>query len=286
MLEQPQYLTVVTSTDPAAQTLTAPYNRVTTTGGYSLGGANFLAGQDPAYAVLSGDTFAQLFRDVTSLPVGATVEAERHDGLHVGDTNQARIIALTGDVTSTLSGPPQGSGGSTLAGPTSTVVNLAKEAEVYAGRDIKGLELLGQNNSSNDVTSIVAGRDITYPTILTPFGPLVNGNPTFAIEQISAIEIGGAGNLVIEAGRNVDLGSSTGIQTFGNMLNPSLKTTAGANITIDTGLGSLLTLPAYSTFVGQYVDPATASANQYASRSNCSTPKATSSAPATKPTRT
>jgi hypothetical protein len=167
-------------------------------------------------------------------------------------------------VTSTLSGPPQGSGESTLAGSTSTVVNLAKEAEVYAGRDIKGLELLGQNNSSNDVTSIVAGRDITYPTNLLPIGPSVNGVPTFELDQISAIEIGGPGNLVIEAGRNVDLGSSTGIQTFGNMLNPSLKTTAGASITIDTGLGSLLTLPAYNAFTSQYVDPATASANQYA----------------------
>jgi hypothetical protein len=79
-----------------------------------------------------------------------------------------------------------------------------------------------------------------------------------------AIEIGGPGNLLIESGRNVDLGSSAGIQTFGNLLNPNLPKNEGASITIETGLGSTLNAFDYAAFAAQYVDSATASANPYA----------------------
>jgi hypothetical protein len=43
-----------------------------------------------------------------------------------------------------------------------------------------------------------------------------------------------------QSGRNVDLGSSNGIQAIGNFLDPSAAST-GASITIETSLGSLLT---------------------------------------------
>ena len=49
----------------------------------------------------------------------------------------------------------------------------------------------------------------------------------------------------------------------GNLLNSALPG-VGANITIETGLGSALALPDYAAFMTQYVDPATAGANPYA----------------------
>src|SRR5262245_43870291 len=64
------------------------------------------------------------------------------------------------------------------------------------------------------------------------------------------------------SGRNVDLGSSAGIQTIGNFLDP-VAPSLGASITIEAGLGSLLTQPDYAAFMTQYVNPANAGANQY-----------------------
>jgi hypothetical protein len=248
-LDQPQYLSVVTS---ASQTLsTATYGRTgSPTSGFLAGGANFLAGQDPTYTVLDGDTVQQLFRDPASInqtyqSVNPVVEADRHDGLHVGDTNPARLIALNGDVT--MLGTP------ILGGSGSSIINLAKEAEIFAGRDIADLAMIGQNNNATDVTCIIAGRDVTYQTVTVP-----------VFSQSFGVEVGGPGNLVIESGRNVDLGSSTGIETFGNFLNPSLKSAAGANITIDTGLGSPMALPDYGAFTANYVNPASTSTNPYA----------------------
>jgi hypothetical protein len=218
------------------------------------GGANLLAGQDPAQFLLRGDLPAQLIRDVANagnsannpygavaLSVSPSVEAERHAGLHTGDSDPARIIALNGDVTQ--------AGNGSYATPFE---GITKATEVYAGRDVVNLALVGQNNNATDITSIIAGRDVIYPVAL---------GATFLVPF--AIEVGGPGNLVIEGGRNVDLGNSTGIQTFGNSLNPSLSG-IGASIIIETGLGSLLTQPAYAAFSGQFVDPATASTNQYA----------------------
>jgi filamentous hemagglutinin len=243
-LDQPQFLSVITSVSPAQSMLTTTtYQRISASN-FPLGGANFLPGQDSSYAVLGGDTLAQLLRDPISpvTPPPASVEADRHGNLHVGDNNPARLIALDGDVT--MLGTPVGGGGS-------PILNLAKAVEIFAGRDVFDLALIGQNNNATDVTSIIAGRDVSYQTVIVP---------TFS--QNFGVEIGGPGNLVIESGRNVDLGNSTGIETFGNFLNPSMKSTMGASITIYTGLGSPLGLPDYSDFTTNFVNSATA--GQYA----------------------
>jgi hypothetical protein len=75
--------------------------------------------------------------------VSPQVEAERHAGLHVGDRNPARIIALTGDVSQ---------GGITEANASqqpapnfgSGYENIAKASEIYAGRDIVDLAQPGK----------------------------------------------------------------------------------------------------------------------------------------------
>ena len=80
------------------------------------GGVNYLAGQNPIYfgpdSVIGGDQLAQLICDPTAATeaniggaygvayvyVSPQIELERHAGLHVGDSNPTRIVALTGDV--------------------------------------------------------------------------------------------------------------------------------------------------------------------------------------------
>jgi filamentous hemagglutinin family protein len=219
---------------------------------FLLGGVNYLPGQDPAYAVLAGDVAGQLSRDfpvnsgITPVVPAAVVELDRHGGLHVGDATPARIIALTGDLDDSFG----------------SEIKLAKQAEIYAGRDIINLALLGQNNNATDVTSIVAGRDVIYQTqIPAPANPTLSSQARIMVEQRNwlaaepdGIDVGGPGNLLIQSGRDVDLGISTGIQTFGNALNPRLPS-VGANITIQTGLG--IGALDYVDFLMQFVDPAT-----------------------------
>jgi filamentous hemagglutinin family protein len=101
-------------------------------------------------------------------------------------------------------------------------VQLAKQADVSAGRDIVNLIYQGQNLNPNDLTAIRAGRDITYTPDATT----------------GRINLSGPGQLEVIAGRNISLGYSQGITTFGNLLNPDLATAEGAAITVLAGLGA------------------------------------------------
>ena len=220
-------------------------------------------------ADLAGDAPVQLIVDLPAtdnpntnpygiaaltIPITPQTEAARHAGLHAGQSDLARIIALNGDVTQ---------GG--LAQGTTTIYNfgtsyedITTATEVYAGRDVRNLALLGQNNNPTDVTSIIAGRDVFYQTQSTQAS--IGGLAPIAF----AVEIGGPGNLLIQSGRNTDLGNSAGFQSFGDLLNPRLANAGpGAGITVETGLGSGLMLDDAS-FVAQYVDPATDGTNPFA----------------------
>jgi hypothetical protein len=274
------FQTVATAADAASATLAPTYERLL---GGTSGGANYLAGQDPGMnllldpqggssreilhaTVLQGDSPAQL---IPSLSLDTTtgtvlpdpiVEAERHAGLHAGDPDPARIIALDGDVAQSAPSGfsqivrttlPNGQTGfasnpTIVSGP---YLSLTKAIEISAGRDVKYLSVVGQNNDATDITIIRAGRDVIYPTL--------------SIGQSVGIFVGGPGDLLVQSGRNVDLGTSTGIQTFGNLLNTSLPS-GGADITIETGLGPSLQPFAYAAFIAQYIDPTTAAANQFA----------------------
>ncbi|MGJ0483532.1 MAG: filamentous hemagglutinin family protein [Methylomicrobium sp.] len=108
---------------------------------------------------------------------------------------------------------------------------LPKASEFVAGRDIKNLSLSGQNLSGQDVSLIQAGRDIAFNTQISPDG-VVLSNP-------NKIEVGGPGQLQVLAGRNINLGSSAGIQTIGNIVNPALSP-AGASINILAGLSDAI----------------------------------------------
>lgn len=141
--------------------------------------------------------------------------------VHAGDPEPARVYALAGDVR----------GGS---------YTINKPARIAAGRDIADVRLIGQNVGADDVTSVVAGRDIRYNTPRTADGAFLTNDQT--------LEIGGPGRLEVRAGRNVDLGSSLGIVTTGNLKNPALPA-QGAGVDLYAGVPSG---PAADAFVAGY----------------------------------
>lgn len=97
----------------------------------------------------------------------------------------------------------------------------AKPLAVKVGRDLSDATLISQNLHDTDVSSVLAGRDITYSTrALT-----------------GRIEVGGPGSLAVVAGRDVDLGFSKGITTIGNVVNTNLPTSHGADLSVIAGAG-------------------------------------------------
>ncbi len=125
---------------------------------------------------------------------------------------------------------------------------LAKSAEIVAGRDILDPDIAIQHANVGDVSQIVAGRDIRYETErdsktrrIVPKG----------IASQKSIVVDGPGEVLVSAGRDVDLGaSSAGILTRGDVVNPALADN-GANLTVLAGIG---TGADYATFIDTYIN--------------------------------
>ena len=110
---------------------------------------------------------------------------------------------------------------------------LPKKANISAGNDIKNLSVFGQNLNTTDVTTITAGNDFIYTS-----------------DGASGVLWGGSGYLDITAGRNIDLNTSEGIITRGNLDNPFLPE-AGANLSLLVGAAAADD----RTFIAKYLDP-------------------------------
>src|SRR5208282_1861106 len=195
------------------------------------GNFNLLAGQDVAFApqvgsvLMSGldpDTLAN-----PSAPVKSTLQmydvlfttpaaGAPYDPIHsaaftpngLEDPNPARVVALDGSIEDGF------------------FSYVPKSIHLIAGQDISELTLTAQNIDSTDLSIISAGQDISYASprdvngILTPEG--------------ESIVLEGPGSLLIEAGRNINLGTSEGITTVGNLYNPTLAA-GGADLSLLTG---------------------------------------------------
>ncbi len=104
---------------------------------------------------------------------------------------------------------------------------LPKFTRMNAARDIRNVTLKTQNVREHDATIVFAGRDVIYGSDA--------GN--------RQIEIGGSGRLDVIAARDVDLGFSEGIAAVGRIVNPSLATERGSDITVIAGLRDLVLDP-------------------------------------------
>ncbi|TPQ25994.1 filamentous haemagglutinin family protein [Methylomonas koyamae] len=153
--------------------------------------------------------------------------------VHLGDDDAARLVSLQGDI-------------------KNVEFNFPKKTLVKAGHDIVNLSLSLQHVNDDDTTLIEAGRDVRYTSDRDPeTGGLLDNS--------AKIAVGGPGELLVKAGRNVDLGASGGISTVGNLVNTSLAE-HGANLTILTGANGELD---YGGFIETYLtrNPLYAQAN-------------------------
>jgi hypothetical protein len=103
---------------------------------------------------------------------------------------------------------------------------IPKNAQIRAGKDIIDLMYSGQNIQGSDVTRVSASRDILY-------GYSSN-------VQFKKIELGGPGYLIVEAGGEIDLGNTQGIQAIGNYNNRALSQD-GSSVIVAAGLNRELT---------------------------------------------
>lgn len=153
--------------------------------------------------------FTQTDLDVLAGTAGG-ISAHVLGGLHTGDAQPVRIIALSGDIIGDGSAP--------------TTISLPKEAQIIAGRDIRDLGFSIQHNDASDVSSVAAGRDFIDTTQSRGSGE----------SSLVSNIVTGPGRIDLSAGRNVDFGNGSGLVTTGNFENPYLAE-GGAAINVVAG---------------------------------------------------
>ncbi|MEW6342584.1 MAG: filamentous hemagglutinin family protein [Pseudomonadota bacterium] len=240
------------------------------------GNLNLIADQSIDFSSLNGlasgafgvtaPVFGMLDEDPSSMPSAGnfdvsvplatidTLAAHASSALHADDTEPVRIYSLTGSIVDGIL-EPQGAGD---AGFYNDLVNVVadKPALIQAGEDIVNLAFQGQNLGVDDVTRIVAGRDI-YDTPL----PRTGGG------TVPSLVLGGPGTFDVEAGRNIGLLSNEqevvdaditgtvpplGIEAVGNADNPNLPHDS-ANVQVLFGVGPGID---DSDFIATYINPA------------------------------
>lgn len=104
--------------------------------------------------------------------------------------------------------------------------------DVYAGGSIMNAAFDFQHNNQSDISSITAGKDIVYPFLFGDNGGL---DPSSGVAIGMGINVSGPGELLVIAGGDIDLGSSTGIRSIGQSENQFLPS-GGANLNIFAGV--------------------------------------------------
>jgi hypothetical protein len=218
-------------------------------------------------------------------PSSRAILAHEND-VAAGLDTTARIYAATGDITAT------GGFGRRTSSSTENVyqrIEINRPAKVYAGRDLVDFNIIVQNIHTSDVSTIAAGRNITYtgfsnggglqvagPGFLVvqaggdigPFLPAAHNNDKEALVQEGIISVGNSsptavGNFYVD---NSAGGGSVGIYNqalLGTKSNPRrnalLTEAAGTNRGADiiTMFGTKFGID-YQAVIAAYVDPANA----------------------------
>ncbi|MCB5190616.1 filamentous hemagglutinin family protein [Methylobacillus arboreus] len=141
--------------------------------------------------------------------------------LHRNSTTPIAIVAQDGSLTSWTTSAQV------------VTLTLPKASVVVAGQDIRNLNASLQNLNDGDLSVVRAGRDLYYDS------------------QSGGINISGPGNLLVEAGRNLDLGLSNGINSLANTVNAALPA-QGASLTVLAGVGEGARLADY---IDLYIKP-------------------------------
>jgi hypothetical protein len=187
---------------------------------------------------LPGITLFTVASEIDTISSGSTTGFYAAQPVHGGayaanglpDTVPAQIVALTGDV-------------SLEPSDVNSVSQLffAKPVDIVAGQDIVDLGALIEQYQPDQVSTISAGGSILYPS-----GRSILGQLTINTRQV---EVNGPGTLQVSAGDDVNLGTSYGITSEGNLLDPSLPV-GGAGISVTAGVTGT---PGFSGFINQYL---------------------------------
>lgn len=148
--------------------------------------------------------------------------------VHQNDSTTAVIVARDGDIR--LTGSPTERDGTNIYG-----IKSSKPVYINAGNNVT-LHASIQHNNVDDVSEIHAGNDFV----------MENG------KQQARIAINGPGEVLIKAGRTIDLGNTSGILSLANTVNPNLADNS-ANVTLLAGMGKSGTN--VDGFVSTYIDP-------------------------------
>ncbi len=137
--------------------------------------------------------------------------------IHQHDTRPVEIVARVGSVT------------------TDADNFFAKPLYLRAGEDVT---LRGhiQHSDSGDISVINAGRDFSI-----------------GVGNTIKLQVSGPGELLVQAGRNVNLGKTEGMLTIGNNANPNLPD-GGASMTVLAGQGEQGA--DLASYIATYLDPA------------------------------
>ncbi len=235
--------------------LPATVNLTAFTGGITVSTGATLAQSPTSSLSLIADQSINLNTDNGGTTLGMASE----DPSLIVDTNPVRIYSRTGSIVDGVL-QPASSGGASGFYTGLLGVEVDKPAFIEAGQDIVNLSFQGQNLTDDDVTRIIAGRDI-YDTPLQP-----NAN----VNSIPSLQLGGPGYFDVEAGRNIgpltsqaqlfdsvgagvlaDISVTTGIDAVGNANNPELPHES-ANVQVLFGVGPGID---DSNFISTYINP-------------------------------
>ena len=140
-------------------------------------------------------------------PTGGVIHAATP--VHTGDFSTAKVHAVRGDVSG--------------ASATEVSLDVSKAVSVRAGRDVDNFNLRVQHANAGDRSLVQAGRDVKFSNRVTR-------------NDFDGIRIGGLGSLEVSAGRDVNLGTSGGIVSRGDLDNSALPL-GGADIRVMAGVG-------------------------------------------------
>ena len=132
--------------------------------------------------------------------------------------------------------------GGSILGIDPILFTLPVGATISAGLDIKDASFSLQHPNVA-LSTVTAGRDFKFTTPRNRQGNLIN--------SAGQVALAGPGNLLISAGRNIDLGASIGIFSTGNTVNSAVPAGDGS-ITVLAGMGDKG--PQYGAFAAKY-DP-------------------------------
>jgi hypothetical protein len=106
---------------------------------------------------------------------------------------------------------------------------LPKVSTVRAARDLRSVGLILQNLDPQDVTRVVAGRDIRYPDLRRSGLPQIN-----PLE----LRVDGPGAALFQSGRTIDLGRIVpdGLFATGNVESPNLASADSARLVLVAGV--------------------------------------------------